>query len=97
VGVGGIASKLARAGAKGRARGERARTQAQARAERRRDIAKEIAATRAAAVAAQGNRDVGPQPVATGFAHWIDALHRESGQILHFISLRGRIAQAECS
>src|SRR5205823_8948178 len=67
---------------------------AEARAERRGDIAEGVAATGAAAVAAEGSGDIGAEPVTAGFALRIDALHREAGQVLHFLSLRGRQAQA---
>jgi len=96
-GVERVASKLALA----RARAQRTRRQwpgahAEARAERRRNVAKKIAAAGAAAVAAERDGDVSAQPVAARFAHRINALHGEAGQVLHFISLRGRQAQAEC-
>jgi len=85
---------LARPRTQGRAGGERAGAHAEARAERRRNVAEGIAATGAAAVAAEGSSDIGAEPVTTGFALRIDALHREAGQVLHFLSLRGRKAQA---
>ena len=67
---------------------------AEARAERRRNVSEKIAATGTAAVIGSGSGDIGPEPVTAGFALRIDALHREAGQVLHFLSLRGRQAQA---
>ena len=84
----------ARPRTQGRARGERPGTHAEARAERRRNVAEEIAAAGAAAVIGNGSGDIGAEPVTAGFALLIDALHREAGQILHFLSLIGRKAQA---
>ena len=85
---------LARTWAEGWARGEGARAHAEARAERRRDIAEEIAAAGAAAVVDDGTGGVGAEPVAAKVAHGIDALHGETGQILHADSLSGQPAFA---
>ena len=83
---------LARAWAEGRSRGEGAGAHAEARAERRRDVAEEVAAAGAAAVVDDGTGGIGAEPVATGFAQRIDALHGETGQILHADSLSGQPA-----
>ena len=82
----------ARTGAKGRPRGERARTHAEARAERRGDVAEEVAAAGAAAVVGDGAGSIGAEPVAAQVAQRIDALHGETGQILHVRSPSGRPA-----
>ena len=42
------------------------------------------------AVAAERSGEIGAEPVTAGFALRIDALHGETGQELHFFSLRGR-------
>jgi hypothetical protein len=76
-----------------RARRERAGAHAEARAEGRRHVAKEVPAAGAVAVVRGGSRDIGAHPLAAGFAERIDALHGKTGQVLHFISLRGRKAQ----
>jgi hypothetical protein len=47
------------------------------------------------AVDAEGSGGIGAEPVTAGFALRINALHRKAGQILHFFSLRGRVAQAD--
>jgi hypothetical protein len=78
--------------AEGRPRGERARAHAEARAERRRNVAKEIAAAGAAAIVGDRTGGIGAEPVSAGFAQRIDALHGETGQILHAHSLSGRPA-----
>src|SRR5208282_4845680 len=83
-------SNLARPRAKGRARGQRAWAHAEARAERWRDVAEEVAAAGAAAIVGNGTGGIGAEPVAAGFTHRIDALHGETGQILHWHSLSGR-------
>jgi len=80
----------ARAGAEGRARGEGAGAHAEARGERRGNVAEEVAAAGAMAVAAEGSGEIGAEPVTAGFAKWIDALHGETGQVLHLFSLSGR-------
>jgi hypothetical protein len=85
---------LARAGTEGWARGQRTWAHAEARAERRRDVAEEIAAAGAAAVVDDGTGGVGAEPVTAGFAQRIDALHGETGQILHVDSLSGQPAFA---
>jgi len=77
-----------RAGTERRARGERAGAHAEARAERRRNVAEEIAAAGAAAVIGNGSGDISAKPMPAGFTLRIDALHREAGQVLHFLSLR---------
>ena len=77
-----------------RAGGEGAGAHAEARAERRGNVAKEIAAAGAVAVAAKESGGIGAEPVAAGFALRIDALHGKAGQKLHFLSPRGRKAQA---
>jgi hypothetical protein len=69
--------------AEGRARSQRARTHAEARAERRGDVAEEVAAAGAVAVVGSGNGDICAHPLAAGFAKRIDALHGETGQVLH--------------
>jgi len=66
-----------------RAGGEGAGTHAEARAERRGNVAEEISATGAVAVAAERSCGIGAEPVAAGFALRIDALHGETGQVLH--------------
>ncbi len=75
--------RLTRAGAERRAGGERARAHAEARAERRRNVAEVVAAAGAVAVVGSGNGDIGAHPLAAGFAKRIDALHGETGQVLH--------------
>src|SRR5216684_2893670 len=85
--------RLTRARAERRARGEGAGTHAEARAERRGNVAKVVAAAGAVAVVGSGSSDIGAHPLATGFAKRIDALHGETGQVLHGVSLRGRKAQ----
>ena len=77
-----------------RAGGEGAGAHAEARAERRGNVAKKIAAAGAVAVAAKESGGIGAEPVAAGFALRIDALHGKAGQKLHFLSPRGRKAQA---
>jgi len=42
-----------------------------------------FAAAGAAAIIANGVCGIRAQPMTTGFAQWIDALHREAWQILH--------------
>ncbi len=86
---------LARARAEGRAGGEGTGAHAEARGERRGNVAKEIATARTMAVAAEWSGEIGAEPVTTGFAERIDALHGEAGQVLHLFSLRGRKAQIE--
>jgi len=87
---GGAMSAGARA--EGRARSQRARTHAEARAERRGDVAEEVAAAGAATVVGDGAGSVGAEPVAAQVAGRVDALHGETGQILHVRSLSGRPA-----
>jgi hypothetical protein len=82
----------ARARAEGRARGQGSGAHTEARAERWWDIAEEIAAAGAAAVVDDGTGGVGAKPVAAKVAHWIDALHGKTGQILHADSLSGQPA-----
>ena len=89
IGKGWVVARSAGPRAKGRARGQGARAHAEARAEGRRDVAEKIAAAGAAAVVGDGAGGVGAEPVATGFAHRVDALHGETGQILHAHSLSG--------
>jgi hypothetical protein len=84
--------RSARARAERRARGEGTRSHAEARAEWRRDVAEKIAAAGAAAVVEDGAGGVGAEPVAPGFTQRIDALHGETGQILHANSLSGQPA-----
>jgi hypothetical protein len=86
-------SSLTLAGTERRARGERAGTHAEARTERRRDVAKKVAATGAAAFGAKRGGGVGAEPMTACFADRIDTLHREAGQILHFLPPRNRKAQ----
>jgi hypothetical protein len=74
---------------------ERTRAHAEARAERRGNVSEEIAAAGAAAIAAERSGDIGAEPVTAGFALRINALHRKAGQVLHFFSLRGCVAQAD--
>ncbi|HYL63313.1 MAG TPA: hypothetical protein VE077_11905 [Candidatus Methylomirabilis sp.] len=69
---------------------KRTRAHAEARAERRRNSAEKIPATGAPAVGGDWAGGVGPEPVAASFAQRIDALHGETGQILHAISPSGR-------
>jgi len=87
-----IQARSAGARAERRARGERARAHAEARAERRGDVAEEVAAARAAAVVSDGAGGIGAEPVAAGIAQRIDALHGETGQVLHAHSLSGQPA-----
>jgi len=42
------------------------------------------------AVAAEGSGEIGAHPLAAGFAERVDALHGETGQVLHVVSLRSR-------
>src|SRR5437667_9704178 len=70
----------------GRARSEGAGTHSEARAEGRRNIAQEFAAAGAAAFASKRSSGISTKPVTTGFAQRIDTLHREAGQVLHFLS-----------
>src|SRR5580698_4710439 len=79
----------ARTRAKRRTRSERAGAHAEARAERRRDVAEEVAAAGAAAVVSDGAGRIGAEPVAASVTQRIDALHGETGQILHVDSLSG--------
>ncbi len=83
----------ARAGSEGRARGEGAGAHAEARGERRGNVAEEVAAAGAMAVAAEGSGEIGAEPVTASFAERIDALHGETGQVLHLYSLSSRKAQ----
>ena len=78
--------------AEGRARCERAGAHAEARAERWRDVAEEVAAAGATAVVGDRAGGIGAEPVTTQVAQRIDALHGETGQILHAHSLSGRPA-----
>lgn len=80
---------LARTRAQGRTRAERARAHSEPRAERRGNGAQEIPAARAPAIVDDGTGSVGPEPVTTRIAQRVDALHGESGQILHTPSLYG--------
>jgi hypothetical protein len=91
----GINFSLARTRTERRARGERAGAHAEARGERRGNVAKEIAAAGAMAVHAERSGGIGAEPVTAGFALRIDALHGETGQVLHFLSLSGRKAQVD--
>jgi hypothetical protein len=83
-------STLAGTGTKRRAGGEGAGAHAEAGAERRRDVAEEVTAAGAVAVAAEGSGEIGAHPLAAGLAERVDALHGETGQILHVVSLSGR-------
>lgn len=74
-------TKLTRPRAK-RARGEGTRAHPDA-AQRRRHVAEKIAAAGAAAIVGDGTGDIHAQPMASGFAHRIDALHGQAGQVLH--------------
>jgi hypothetical protein len=47
------------------------------------------------AVVGSGGGDIGPHPLSARFAERIDALHGETGQVLHFDSLGGRKAQVK--
>jgi hypothetical protein len=80
---------LARTRAQGRTRAERTRAHSEPRAERRGNGAQKIPAARAAAIVDNGTSSVGPEPVTTRIAQRVDALHGESGQILHTPSLYG--------
>ena len=82
--------RLARARAERGARGEGAGAHAEARAERRGDVAEVVAAAGAVAVVGSGYGDIGAHPLAAGFAKRIDALHGETGQVLHGFSLSVR-------
>jgi hypothetical protein len=59
------------------------RAHAEARAQWRRNVTQHVAAARAPAVVTDGAGGIGAQPVAAHVAGRIDALHRETGQILH--------------
>ena len=74
-------------GPEGRTPRERARAHAEARAERWRNGAEKVAAAWAAAVVGNRAGGVGAEPVASGFAQRINALHGEARQILHARSL----------
>jgi len=65
-----------------RARGEGTRPHPKT-AKRRRYVAQKISAARAATVVGDRAGDIHAQPVAAEFAHWIDALHGQAGQVLH--------------
>lgn len=75
--------QLAWAWTQRRTRRERAGAHAEAGAEWRRNVAEEVAAAGAVAVVGSGNGDIGAHPLAAGFAKRIDALHGETGQVLH--------------
>src|SRR5438552_4771559 len=77
---------LAGARTEGRAPSEGAGAHAEARAEGRRNIAQEFAAAGAAAFASKRSSGISTKPVTAGFAQRIDTLHREAGQVLHFLS-----------
>lgn len=77
--------RSARAGTQRRACSQRTRAHAEARAERRRHVAQGIAAARAPAFVAERPGSVGAQPLAACFALWINALHGETGQVLHVV------------
>jgi hypothetical protein len=47
------------------------------------------------AVTAEGCGEIGAEPVTASFAEWIDALHGETGQVLHLYSLSSRKAQID--
>ena len=47
------------------------------------DVAQRISATRAATFVRSGRRGIRAQPMTSRFAQLVDALHRESRQILH--------------
>jgi hypothetical protein len=49
------------------------------------------------AVIRRGSGHIGTHPLAAGFAKRIDALHGETGQVLHFSPLRSRKAQLDSS
>jgi len=83
------------AGTQGRARGEGAGAHAETWGERRGNVAEEIAAARAMTVAAEGSGEIGAEPVTAGFAERVDALHGETGQVLHLCSLTSRKAQID--
>jgi hypothetical protein len=70
-----------------RSRSQRTWTHAESRTQWRRNIAQRIAAARATPFFTKCARGVGAQPVASRFALRIDALHGESGQKLHIVSL----------
>jgi len=73
--------------------GERTGPHAEA-AERRRNVAEKIPAARAAAIVGDRARDVHAQPMAAGFAQWINALHGQAGQVLHsFTSVAAKPGQ----
>lgn len=65
-----------------RARGEGTRAHPEA-AKRRRHVAEKIPAARAAAVVGDRTSHVHAHPMAASFAHRIDALHGQAGQVLH--------------
>jgi len=88
-------SGLARTGAEGRAGGEGTGAHAEARGERRGNVAEEVATAGAMAVAAEGRGEIGAEPVTASFAERIDALHGETGQVLHLFSLSSRKARID--
>jgi len=61
-------------------------------AERRGNGAQEVAAAGTAAVVGDWAGGIGAEPVTAKVAQWIDALHGETGQILHARSLSGQPA-----
>jgi len=67
------------------------RTHAKSRCQRWWDIAQKISATRAAPLMRGSRRGIGAQPMTSRFAQLVDALNRESRQILHH-SLRNCVA-----
>lgn len=77
-----VNERSARARAQGCACGERTGPHPEA-AQRRRHVAEKIPTARAAAIVGDRARDVHAQPMAAGFAQWINALHGQAGQILH--------------
>lgn len=66
-----------------RARGEGAGAHAKARAERRGNAPEKIAAAGATAIVGDRSNRIGAEPVSTEITRGINALHGETGQVLH--------------
>ena len=93
--AGSLVRSLAGTRTEGRARRKRAGAHAEARTEGRRNITQEFAAAGAAAFGSKSSSGISTKPVTAGLAQRIDTLHREAGQILHFLSPTGRKAQMD--
>jgi hypothetical protein len=78
-----IAPRSTGARAKRLACRKRTRPHAEARTERRRHVAEKVTTRRATPFDAHRVGGVGAQPMASGFAKRVDALHGQAGQVLH--------------